>query len=120
MRYDRFGHSRRWRLRIVIAVVLAVISAMTLHHSAMASQLAVAQHQHQDHVDHDGDCGVLACEQQHHTLPECCGVGLCLAALPGPAATTPPNWNRFPHHPVAAHVDVNWPVFRLDRPPRHS
>lgn len=105
---------------MIIAVVLAVVSVMTLHHSAMASQLAVAHHQHQDHVRPDQDCGRLACEQHHHTLPECCGMGLCLAALPGPAAATPPTWNRSPRHPVATHVNVSWPIARLDRPPRHS
>ncbi len=120
MRLYRLDHCGRWRMRLIIAVMLAVVSSMTLHHSAMASQFSVAHHQHQDQVHHDNDCGALACEQQHHTLPECCGMGLCLAALPGPAATTPPDWNRSPHHPLATHVDVNWPIERLDRPPRHS
>lgn len=105
---------------MIIAVVLAVVSTMTLHHSAMASQLAVAHHQHQTQTHTNDDCGVLACEQQHHTLPECCGMGLCLAALPGPAAATSPTWSQLPRHPVATHVDVSWPVVRLYRPPRHS
>lgn len=121
IRMHRYVERRRgWRLPLMIVIMLAVLASLTLHHGAMASQPAAGHHVQQNHV-HSGDaCVSPPCGQQHHTLPECCGLGLCLAALPVPAVAETPGRSGGSHQLMPLHVDVRWPIHRLDRPPRNS
>ena len=73
----------RTRVRVILLVMVAVVASMTLHHGAMAS--APTAHGHVElHLDYrleDAGCTVH-CGTRPHSMPACCGIGLCLSELP--------------------------------------
>lgn len=103
------------RLRMILIVMAAVVFSLTLHHGAMASTpTAIEQVSHHDRGDDCGqDCGLRA-----HSIPACCGMGLCLSALPMSS-----QWSLAAVLVSAAGLAIfglspRWPPNRIDRPPK--
>ena len=70
-------------MRSILMVMVTVVASMALHHGAMAA--APAAHGHaQSHIDHqaEGDPCAQECRVSSHSIPACCGMGLCLSGLP--------------------------------------
>lgn len=107
----------RARIRLILAVLVAVVASMTMHHGAMArsnglSHAAAAAHHHASHA-----C-IGSCEPERHSMPVCCGMGLCLSGMPAAPITTLP-----PLRPAIMVVGLSatkpqWPLVRIDRPPK--
>lgn len=73
----------RTRVRVILLVMVAVVASMTLHHGAMASA-PTAQNHAEARIAHpveDAGCTV-DCGTRPHSMPACCGIGLCLSGLP--------------------------------------
>jgi hypothetical protein len=111
----------RARMRMILMVMVAVVASMTLHHGAMAA--APAAHDHaQLHVEHEVEYAACTpdCSVPSHSVPACCGMGLCLSGLP-----VPPQAEQYPPRPNATGVlDCGLLprsfVGRIDRPPKIS
>lgn len=69
-------------MRIILMVMVAVVASMTLHHGAMAT--APVAHDHHLHADHqvEGAACTQDCSVPSHSIPACCGMGLCLSGVP--------------------------------------
>ena len=87
----------RLSVRLMLAVMVAVIASMTLHHGAMAH--VPTDHGHVGTIDYraqDTDCK-SGCATHAHLFSACCGMGLCLSGLPAapqssvPAVTDAPS-----------------------------
>ena len=104
------------RVRLVLFAMVAVAASMTLHHGAMASGPKLA-HTHGVAAHHGADCH-HDCEGAVHSMPICCGIGLCLTGLP----VKPENHLRIA--PISSAIagplaiDTRWPIDRIDRPPK--
>lgn len=73
----------RTHMRMILMVMVAVVASMTLHHGAMAA--APAAHDHaQLHVEHEVEDAACTqeCSVPSHSIPACCGMGLCLSGVP--------------------------------------
>lgn len=110
----------RMRIRVILIVMMAVVASMTLHHGAMAS--APEAHDHVEaHIHHpsDSDCTGV-CGTHPHSMPTCCGIGLCLTGLPA----EPQSWRSAEPQPAKRlfHRDLipNSIASRIDRPPKSS
>ena len=111
----------RTRMRVIFVVMVAVVISMTLHHGAMAS--APTAHDHVEaHLDQGwedarctGDCGT-----RPHSMPACCGIGLCLSELPvapqSELLAEPKSVARAFQRGLLPKSVVN----RIDRPPKNS
>lgn len=111
----------RMRMRVILIVTVAVVASMTLHHGAMASAPA-AHDQVEAHIHHPSeapDCTGV-CGTRPHSMPACCGMGLCLTGLPAEPQSglsaerqpAKPNFHRG--------LIPNFIVSRIDRPPKNS
>lgn len=107
----------RRRVQLMLMVMVAVAASMSLHHGAMASgptlshDHSAAEHHHSD--DCEGDCGSTV-----HSMPICCGMGLCLTGLPSsPQAELHLATASSPVADLAS-TDRRWPITRIDRPPK--
>lgn len=111
----------RMRLHVILVVMVAVVASMTLHHGAMASAPTAHDHvaSHLDQRSEDagctGDCGTRS-----HSMPACCGIGLCLSGLP----VTPQSKLLVEPESAAGFLDRGLipksVVSRIDRPPKNS
>ncbi|SMQ67735.1 hypothetical protein SAMN06295905_1569 [Devosia lucknowensis] len=107
----------RMRVRLVLMVMVAVAASMTLHHGAMASG-PVLSTSHASHEHHHGDDCHGDCSGGVHSMPMCCGMGLCLSGLPvSPQASLrmAPVSVKVPEPDM---TDPRWPIDRIDRPPK--
>ena len=70
-------------MRIILMVMVAVVASMTLHHGAMATAPVAHDHAHL-HADHqvEGAACSQDCSVPSHSIPACCGMGLCLSGVP--------------------------------------
>jgi hypothetical protein len=106
------------RIRLVFAVMVAVVASMTLHHGAMAQGSELDRHQVAS-TSHDGGHACFAdCTPTDHSLPVCCGMGLCLSGMPvDPADLLQElsNTARFAQLTTAGPLKMR---SRIDRPPK--
>lgn len=111
----------RTRLRTILIVMVAVIASMTMHHGAMATSPPPHDHSIAHLSLHAGESACLVeCDGQSHSMPICCGMGLCLSGLPvepqpghlAPSLDSPGSYscNLSPRHRSS----------RIDRPPKNS
>lgn len=103
------------RLRMILIIMAAVVSSLTMHHGAMASShVAIEQ---VSHHEHEANCG-QDCGPPSHSMPACCGIGLCLSGLPAASQSS----LAAPLHAAegSAILDIapRWPPNRIDRPPK--
>jgi hypothetical protein len=70
------------RIRLVLAVMVAVVASLTLHHGAMARGSDFERHEITSSSHHGGYACVADCTSDHHSMPVCCGMGLCLSGIP--------------------------------------
>tara|TARA_R110002124_G_scaffold252463_5_gene417844 strand:+ start:2956 stop:3393 length:438 start_codon:yes stop_codon:yes gene_type:complete len=107
------------RIRLVLAVMVAVVASMTLHHGAMAQGSELGRHQIASTSNH-GDLACFAdCTPTDHSMPVCCGMGLCLSGMPiDPAELLPElsNTARFAKLTTARPLEMR---SRIDRPPKN-
>lgn len=102
---------------MILAVLVAVVSSMSLHHGAMARTSGV-EHAVSD-VNHHADVECEAhCDSDPHSMPVCCGMGLCLGGMPAAPSATLPVLRT-----VDRLADVTEPaphrvIVRIDRPPK--
>ena len=108
-------------MRSILMVMVTVVASMTLHHGAMAAGPAAHGHA-QSHIEHevDGDLCTQECPASSHSIPACCGMGLCLSGLPV-------NMREEQYLPRRNAQEVldwglqRWSLIeRLDRPPKNS
>jgi hypothetical protein len=111
----------RTQMRMILMVMVAVVASMTLHHGAMAA--APAAHDHaQLHVEHEVEDAACTqdCSVPSHSIPACCGMGLCLSGLP----VTPQAEQYPPQRNATGVLDCGLLprsfVGRIDRPPKIS
>lgn len=106
----------RQRIRVTAMVIVAVVVSMTMHHGAMASSPALGTtmaHHHSDHGDCEG-----ACLSDAHGVVACCGMGLCLSALPVAAIASMPAYAATDHGIGLLGVIPRQAWGRIDRPPK--
>lgn len=111
---------RKW-LRTILIMMVAVIASMSLHHGAMAASPAAHDHSaaHLDLPVGEADC-LVDCDARSHSMPACCGMGLCLSGLPvGPqsARFAPALVSDSSYHRNLS--PRSW-WSRIDRPPKNS
>lgn len=106
------------KIQLVLAVMVAVVASLTLHHSAMAVGTDFERYEITSSSHHAGDTCAADCTSDYHTIPVCCGMGLCLSGTPvNPGDLLPAMEGAM----VFADVTTPGPfrVFeRLDRPPK--
>ena len=76
------GLQLRNTLRLVLAVMVAVVASMTLHHGAMAQGSDLDGHAVASMSQHGPDACVADCTPADHSMPVCCAMGLCLSGMP--------------------------------------
>lgn len=104
------------RLRMILIVMAAVVSSLTLHHGAMASTpLAIEQ---MSHHDRGADCG-QDCSLRSHSIPACCGMGLGLSALPAVSQSSLSAVRKSAAGLAIFGMSSRWPPNRIDRPPKN-
>jgi len=111
---------RRWypmqdlrrRARLIVAIMVAVLASMSLHHGAMASGPAAAHH----HIDASGNCGE-SCSEPHDVIA-CCAMGLCLSGLPAAPRDGMLSATSSADHEMRADLAPRWMGKRIDRPPK--
>lgn len=67
--------------RLIAAVMLAVVVSLSLHHGAMGAGTLHAQAPFHMHLTDTELCGGN-CPADPRGISACCGIGLCLSALP--------------------------------------
>ncbi|MAN44763.1 MAG: hypothetical protein CMF04_00955 [Hyphomonas sp.] len=106
------------RIRLVLAVMVAVVASMTLHHGAMAQGSALDRHQIASTSHHGDHACVADCTPADHSMPVCCGMGLCLSGMPvDPADLLPEVSDTSVFAQVATAAPI-WMYDRIDRPPK--
>ncbi len=118
MTRQRLRPKAKVHLRVVLLAMLAVVASMTLHHGAMAGSLPLeAAHHHLG--ESSPHCHGDECEKGH-AMPACCGMGLCLSALPvGPGASVLRLERQAPLA-LGIPIAVRWAHLGIDRPPKVS
>lgn len=109
------------RVRVILLAMVAAVASMTLHHGAMASA-AAAHHHVEAHVDHrseDASC-TGGCGTRAHSMPACCGIGLCLSGLPVAPQPEPCAEPRSVARAFEGSLPRKSVVIRIDRPPKNS
>ncbi len=97
------------------------MASMTLHHGANGSCSRCAHHAplHVEHEVEDAAC-TQECSVPSHSIPACCGMGLCLSGLP----VTPQAEQYPPRRNATGVLDAacfhRSFVGRIDRPPKIS
>jgi len=107
------GLKNRPAFCVLLAIMVAVVLSMTMHHSAMAAQ-PIALHHHMEQSD-GNHCHKAKC-QHGHSMPECCGMGLCLAAIPVGSVMCPAMHEQAQPQWVPQSMAL-WVYNRIDRPP---
>lgn len=108
----------RTSIQLVLAVMLAVVASMTLHHGAMAKSSELDRH-HIGFTSHHGDNSCTAnCTPADHSMPVCCGVGLCLSGMPVDPANLLPEVSDTSFFGRVAAAAPFWMHERIDRPPK--
>ncbi len=115
---DRINSKRWLQVRLVLAMLIAVVASLTFHHGTMASQVTPPTAHHGSHGHHQQTD--LVGLDDHHALPACCGVGLCLSALPVTYTANALFEPSSTPAPIKLQVATSWPRDRIDRPPRFS
>lgn len=106
------------RIRLVLAVMVAVLASLTMHHGAMAQGGDFERHAITSSSHHGGDACVADCTSDHHSMPVCCGMGLCLSGMPVDPGDILPKMSG---NDAYAYVIVPGPIWllqRIDRPPK--
>lgn len=109
----------RTRIRLVLAVMVAVVASMTLHHGAMAQGYELGRHQIASTSNHGDHACFADCTPTHHSMPVCCGMGLCLSGMPVDPAELLlelSNTARFAKLTTASPLEMR---SRIDRPPKN-
>lgn len=107
--------SVRMRTRLVLMMLVMVVASMTFHHGTMAVSAmdhqgaAVAVHHHGEGDTH---------ERPGHSMPACCGIGLCLSGIPISLATVLMISIALPETMALVDVGPHWPHDRIYRPPK--
>ena len=108
------------RIRLVLAVMVAVLASLTLHHGAMARGGDLERHAITSSSHHGGNACVADCTSDQHSMPVCCGMGLCLSSMPVDPGDMLPEMlgaNAIAHLTAPGPF---WMFDRLDRPPKDS
>lgn len=106
----------RQRIRLIAMVIAAVVVSMTMHHGAMASSFTLGTttgHHHSENGDCEGPCLSDA-----HGAVACCGMGLCLSALPIAPMASMPAYAATDHGIVVRGLIPRQAWGRIDRPPK--
>jgi hypothetical protein len=103
------------RLRMILVIMAAVISSLTLHHSAMASTHSITEQL--SHHERGADCG-WECSPPPHSMPACCGMGLCLSGLATAAQSSFASPRLSAKASAIFGMSLRWPLNRIDRPPK--
>ena len=107
------------RIRVATTIMVAALAIMTMGHGAMAHAPAGVTHTAQENADHRESACSENCFAHSHSMPVCCGMSLCLGALPlAPHFTVPIEFGSA----VAADIiDIAplWRFNRIDRPPKY-
>ena len=104
-------------IRLLMAVLVAVVASMTMHHGAMARTVTSAHDVAATH-HHSGQQCAGTCDSERHSMPVCCGMGLCLSGMPVAPNATLPAWQPAILEPNLYTIRPHWPVERIDRPPK--
>jgi hypothetical protein len=104
------------QLRMILIVMAAVVSSLTLHHGAMASTPTAIEQV--SHHDRGADCG-QDCSPPSYAMPACCGMGLCLWGLPLVSQSSLSAPLQAAKGSAIAGMASRWPPNRIDRPPKH-
>jgi hypothetical protein len=108
------------KIQLVLAVMLAVVASMTLHHGAMAEGSELDRH-HIGLTSHHGDHSCTAdCTPADHSMPVCCGLGLCLSGMPVDPSDLLPEVSDTSLFGRVAPAAPFWMYERIDRPPKVS
>lgn len=106
------------RIRLVLAVMVAVLASLTMHHGAMARGGDFERQVITSSSHHGGDACVADCTSDHHSMPVCCGMGLCLSGMPVDPGDMLPEMSGTD---AFAYVIASGPIRlvpRIDRPPK--
>jgi hypothetical protein len=122
-RLDRMTHSKvsakgGIRIRLLLAVMVAVLASLTLHHGAMArggefERQAITSSSH-----HAGGACIADCRSDDHSMPVCCGMGLCLSSMPVDPGDMLPVMLGADAHAYVLVPTPEWLLQRIDRPPK--
>ena len=103
--------------RLIVAVMLAVVVSLSLHHGAMGAGTVHAQAPFHTHLTDAELCG-SNCPADPQGISACCGIGLCLSALP----VAPQQGMTLPPSSTLASLLKNGVeqivAGRIDRPPK--
>lgn len=102
---------------MILAILVAVVSSMSLHHGAMARSSGV-EHAMSEVNDHPDVKCEGHCDSDPHSMPVCCGMGLCLSGMPVAPITSLPVTRSMDLVPGSAEARPRWTTRRIDRPPK--
>jgi hypothetical protein len=110
----------RARLLAIVIVMAAVTISLTLHHGVMANSPAEHDHSIAHLLQPAGEPVCLVnCHDRSHSMPVCCGMGLCQSGLPvGPQPVhAPPSLGSTDFYYCA--LSPRHSSSRIDRPPKN-
>lgn len=105
------------RIRVVLLILVAVVVSMTLHHGAMARSISTP-HTHATSHHNTGDECAGTCVPERHSMPVCCGMGLCLSGLPAAPLAVLMIEAPAARFPILSADRARWATVRIDRPPK--
>lgn len=111
------GTAAKTRIRLIVAILVAVVSSMTLHHGAMARSDGMPIAPVGAHHQIDSSC-TDGCGTDRHSMPVCCGMGLCLSGMPVAPIATLPVERTSDIFSEPTEFRPCWVFVRIDRPPK--
>jgi hypothetical protein len=107
------------RIWLVLAIAALIVSSLTRHHGAMARDFSFETPGIIASSHHAADArSADRCTSDRHSIPVCCGMGLCLSGIP---PKTDDVLSKLSNADALAHLPCPEPfrMFdRIDRPPK--
>lgn len=114
-------HRGKRNVAHTLALVLALLMSLSLHHAAIGAQTPVSQnHEAQASASSHSHCSDGDCVISHNARPGCCAMGLCMGSLPPPGIGFLSVGHGISREDVGTVIAARWANDGLDRPPKHS